>query len=174
MMLLKMFLAFLGIGAVAFGGGYAVLPLFERIIVDQYEWFTRSELLDMLAVSQVTPGPIAINSATFIGFTLYGVVGAFLATVGVVTVPVVLISVVSVYQQRFKNSKAVQAIFRGLRPALAGLIFASVYTLSGDVMIDQWSYLLFLLFVLLLVKFKVHPIVVILLSAVLGLLIYWP
>jgi len=173
-MLLRLFLTFVGIGAIAFGGGYAVLPLFERIIVDQYEWFTRSELLDMLAVSQVTPGPIAINSATFIGFTLFGVLGAFLTTVGVVTVPSILITIVSVYRERFKNSKVVQAIFRGLRPALAGLIFASVYTLSPDVMVDQWSYILFLIFVLLLVKFRLHPILVILLSAFLGLIIYWP
>lgn len=172
MLLIKLFFTFLGIGAVAFGGGYAMLPLFERMIVEQHGWLDRSLFLDMIAISQMTPGPIAINSATFIGFQIQGVIGALVATIGMITIPVILISLVSVYREPFKNSKVVQAIFTGLRPALVGLIFASVFSLARDAVFDLWGLILFFVFFGLLAVFRIHPILVILISAVLGLIIY--
>ncbi len=172
MLLVKLFFTFFGIGAVAFGGGYAMLPLFERMIVEQQGWLDRSLFLDMIAISQMTPGPIAINSATFIGFQIRGVIGALVATVGMITIPVILISLVSVHRESFKNSKVVQAIFRGLRPALVGLIFASVFSLTRDAILDLWGIILFFVFFALLAVLRVHPILVILISAVAGLIIY--
>ncbi|MFW5893372.1 MAG: chromate transporter, partial [Bacillota bacterium] len=136
-MLVSLFATFLSIGTVAFGGGYAMLPLFERMIVDTHGWLSLNQFLDMLAIAQITPGPISINSATFIGFQLHGVLGAAVATVGLVTVPVILVSVISVNQKRFKESKIAQGIFIGLRPAFVGLIFASVYSISDDVFLEN-------------------------------------
>jgi len=170
--LVSLFFTFMLIGAVAFGGGYAMLPLFERMIVDTHGWLSRSLFIDMIALSQVTPGPIAINSATFIGFQIRGVLGAFLTTTALVSVPVALISLVSFNVERFKRSQAVQAIFTGLRPALAGLIFASAYSLSSDTIFDVWTFAAFVVFSLLLIRFRVHPIPIIILGAVFGLLVY--
>ncbi|MFW6299255.1 MAG: chromate transporter, partial [Bacillota bacterium] len=136
-MLISLFATFLSIGMVAFGGGYAMLPLFERMIVDTHGWLSLNQFLDMLAIAQITPGPISINSATFIGFQLQGVLGAAVATVGLVTVPVILVSVISLNQKRFKESRIAQGIFIGLRPAFVGLIFASVYSISDDVFLEN-------------------------------------
>lgn len=171
-MLLSMFLTFLAIGSVAFGGGYAMLPLFERMIVDTHGWLDMSEFLDMLAIAQVTPGPISINSATFIGFQLYGVVGAAFATVGLITIPVLLVSIISTHQTRFKESTVAQGIFIGLRPAFVGLIFASVYSIWDDAFVDIYSVFLFALLLFLLRGLKLHPILVILVSAIMGLILY--
>ncbi len=172
MMSISLFFTFLLIGAVTFGGGYAMLPLFERMIVEGQGWLDRSLFLDMIALSQVTPGPVAINSATFIGFEIQGVVGAFFATTGVVFVPVILITLVSHYQERFKQSKAVQGVLYGLRPALFGLIFASAYSLFQDAIHDIYGVILFIVFSVLLIKFRVHPILIIVISGILGLIIY--
>ncbi|MFP4078755.1 MAG: chromate transporter [Candidatus Izemoplasmataceae bacterium] len=171
-MLLSMFATFLAIGAVAFGGGYAMLPLFERMIVDTHGWLTMAQFLDMLAIAQITPGPISINSATFIGFQLYGVLGAAVATVGIVTVPVLLISLISMNQKRFKESRIAQGIFVGLRPAFVGLIFASVYSVADDAYVDITSVFLFVFLLVLLKGFKLHPILVILVSAIAGYILY--
>ena len=171
-MLLSMFATFLAIGAVAFGGGYAMLPLFERMIVDTHGWLDGEQFLDMLAIAQITPGPISINSATFIGFQLNGVIGAAAATLGLISVPVVLVSLISLNRERFKESRFAQGIFIGLRPAFVGLIFASVYSVSFDAYVDRYSVLLFVLLLLLLRGLKLHPILVIIVSAIMGVVLY--
>ena len=172
MTMLSMFITFIGIGAVAFGGGYAMLPLFERMIVDTHGWLTNTAFLDMLAIAQVTPGPISINSATFIGFQINGIIGATLATTGLVFVPVILVSLISHNAERFKKSRLAQGIFIGLRPAFVGLIFASVYSVAGDAYVDIYSVILFGVLLVLLRGFKVHPIIVIVIAAIAGYVIY--
>ncbi|MFW6298133.1 MAG: chromate transporter [Bacillota bacterium] len=180
-MLLSLFGTFLSIGMVAFGGGYAMLPLFERLIVDTHGWLDKGEFLDMLAIAQITPGPISINSATFIGFQLNGILGAAVATVGLVTVPVLLVSFISLNQKRFKESRFAQGIFVGLRPAFVGLIFASVYSLGYDLFLmsengertmDLTSIMLFIFLLILLKGFKLHPILLIVVSAIAGYILY--
>ncbi len=172
MTMLSLFVTFVGIGAVAFGGGYAMLPLFERMIVDTHGWLTMTEFLDMLAIAQVTPGPISINSATFIGFQINSVIGAAIATTGLVLVPVILVSLISTNAERFKKSTFAQGIFVGLRPAFVGLIFASVYSVAFDAYVDVYSVLLFIVLFVLLKVFKMHPIFVIFISAIAGYIIY--
>ncbi|MGM0435797.1 MAG: chromate transporter [Bacillota bacterium] len=172
MTMLSMFFTFVGIGAVAFGGGYAMLPLFERMIVDTHGWLTIDQFLDMLAIAQVTPGPISINSATFIGFQINSVIGAAVATTGLVFVPVILVSLISTNAERFKKSTFAQGIFIGLRPAFVGLIFASVYSVAFDAYVDIYSAILFVVLLILLRGFKLHPILVILIAAIAGYIIY--
>lgn len=149
-----------------------MLPLFERMIVDTHGWLTVEQFLDMLAIAQVTPGPISINSATFIGFQLSGIVGAAVATVGLVTVPVLLVSFISMNQKRFKESRIAQGIFMGLRPAFVGLIFASVYSVVDDAYVDSTSVFLFVFLLVLLKGLKLHPILVIIVSAIAGYILY--
>ena len=172
MILLRLFWTFLTIGMVSFGGGYAMLPLFERMIVKEQQWLSSSLFIDMIALSQVTPGPIAVNSATFIGFQIAGVFGSLFSTVGVVFVPVILIAIVSRFSEQFKRSKLVKAILKGLRPALVGLIFASVYSIALSSIEDIYGIILLFLLLFLLMKIKLHPILVIVVSGIIGMLIY--
>lgn len=172
MIVLSLFMTFMFIGAVSFGGGYAMLPLFERMVVDTHGWLTRSLFIDMIALSQVTPGPIAINSATFIGFQLIGVGGAAAATLGVVTIPVILVGFASKYFEEFKESKIVKGIYTGLRPAFAGLVLSSAASIVTDAIIDWWAMALFAVLMALLWVVKLHPILVIAVSGIAGFLIY--
>ncbi|MFW5838628.1 MAG: chromate transporter [Bacillota bacterium] len=173
MILFSLFIAFLSIGVVSFGGGYAMLPLFERIVVEENQWLTMELFIDMLAISQVTPGPIAINSATFIGYqTTNTVLGAAVATIGVVTVPVILVSFASYYSDQFKESLAVQRVLKGLRPALVGLIMASVYSVAQNAVFDFIGPILIVVFLFMLTKLKLHPILVIIISGILGIFFY--
>jgi len=161
------------IGAVSFGGGYAMLPLFERMVVTEHGWLTHALFIDMIAIAQVTPGPIAINSATFIGFQSAGVIGAAVATVSVVFIPVILVGFVSNYSEKFKESRTVKAILTGLRPALVGLIFSSVVSIAFGAYVDWKSPFLFMILLFLLWRVKLHPILVIVISGLLGLLLYY-
>ena len=172
MIVLSLFFTFMFIGAVSFGGGYAMLPMFERMIVETHGWLSRSLFIDMIALSQVTPGPIAINSATFIGFQLTGVMGATAATTGVVAIPVVLVGVASKYMDDFKESKIVKGIYTGLRPAFVGLVLSSAASIVTDAIIDWWGLLLFFVLMGLLWIVKLHPILVIVISGIAGFIIY--
>ncbi len=172
-LLVSLFLAFLTIGMMSFGGGYAMLPLFERIVVIDNAWLTMERFVDMIAISQVTPGPIAINSATFIGFhQTADVLGAAVATLGVVLVPVMLVLSVVHFDKAFQRSRAVRRVLSGLKPALVGLILASVFSVATNALIDWKAFAILGVLLVLLVKVKAHPMVVILLSGILGMLIY--
>ncbi len=180
MIFLDLFLAFLLIGLVAFGGGYAVLPLLERMIVLDRGWIAMERFVDMIAISQMTPGPIAINGATFIGYQLIsrewgvalGILGAATSTIGVVFGPALLIFVVSRFYTRFKDSPVVKAVFRVLRPALVGLIMASVASVASSAVFDVPGVLIVLLALLALWRLKWHPLLVIGACALLGLVVY--
>ncbi len=171
MLILSLFLAFLSIGLVSFGGGYAMLPLFEYMVVHQYG-LSMDRFVDMIAISQVTPGPIAINSATFIGYQTAGFFGAFVSTVGVVFIPVGLILTVAHYDEAFSDSVTVKRILRGLRPALAGLIMASAISIARSAVVDVISVLMVVFLLILLKKFRLHPILVIVVSGVLGTIFF--
>ena len=156
-----------------------MLPLFERMVVHEQGWITMERFVDMIALSQVTPGPIAINSATFIGYQttksmgyLYGVAGSLVSTVGVVFVPVILVSIVSKYYEGFKKSHIVKGIFYGLRPVLVGLILSSVVSVAGNAIMDWIGVLIIIVLIILLVKFRLHPILVIFVSGILGVVFY--
>ncbi len=164
---------------VSFGGGYAMLPLFERMVVHEQGWITMERFVDMIAISQVTPGPIAINAATFIGFQtvkefglLYGIFGSAMSTFGVVFVPVILVSLVAKYYEAFKRSKIVKGIFMGLRPVLVGLIIASVISVAENAVFDILGYGVIIAALILLVRFRLHPIIVIFISGILGVVLY--
>ena len=179
MIILNLFLAFLTIGMVSFGGGYAMLPLFERMVVVERNWISMERFVDMIAISQVTPGPIAINSATFIGYQtaieyglFYGIMGSMFSTIGVVFIPVLLVLVIGRYHVKFKESKLVKSIFIGLRPVLVGLIFASVFSVANNAIFDVFGFFIILGVLVLLVRFRLHPILVIFIAGFAGMIIY--
>ena len=113
---LHLFLIFLKIGAFTFGGGYAMIPLIQREIVEEKKWISENDLLDMIAISESTPGPLGINMATYVGYTTSGVLGSFVATMGIVLPTVLLVLCIAKFLQSFKDNKYVQGAMYGLRP----------------------------------------------------------
>lgn len=170
----QLLLVYLKIGAVGFGGGYAMLSLIQEEVVERHGWLTMQEFTDIVAISQMTPGPIGINSATYIGYTVTGSVwGSILATVAVMIPSFVLVLLISLSFARVKDNKHFNAIFTGIRPAAVGLIGAAALMLTGSQnFIDYWSILIFLLALLAVLRKWVHPILIIVLSGIAGYLIY--
>lgn len=174
MVYLQLFWVYLKIGLFGFGGGYAMLSLIQAEVVDKYGWISTQEFTDIVAISQMTPGPIGINSATYIGYTTTGNVwGSVIATVAVSLPSFVLVLLISYFFAKFRNNRFVEAAFLGLRPATVGLIAAAALLLmNSENFIDYKSYLIFAASFLLVWKFKVHPILMIVLAGVAGALLY--
>jgi len=170
--IIKIFLSFLKIGAFSFGGGYAMLPLIQREIVNSHNWITYKEFIDIIGISQMTPGPIAINSATFVGFKVSGILGSISATLGVVTFSFILVSIANHYIVKFKESYILKAALTGMRPALIGLIISVFISLGRESYKDIKSVIIGFIILGLLLTNKLHPILVILISGVLGILFY--
>jgi chromate transporter len=170
--LIKLFLSFLKIGAFAYGGGYAMIPLIEREVVVTNNWLTSSQFIDIIGISQMTPGPIAINTATFVGYKISGVMGSVFATVGVVTFSFILVSIATHYMIKFKNSKVLKNALIGMRPALIGLIISAFISLAGKAYLDAKSVIIGAIILLISLKSKLHPILIIVLSGVLGVIFY--
>lgn len=171
MVLLKLYLAFLKIGTFGFGGGYAMLPLIQKEVVESNHWLSISEFMDIIGISQMTPGPIAINSATFVGYRAGGFLGSLVATLGVVTTSFILITIANYFFNKFKNSSILTNALKGMRPALIGLIVSVFLTLSFESYRDFGSILIGVIILLLSYKTKLHPIVIIVISGILGILI---
>ena len=168
----KIFLSFFKIGAFSFGGGYAMLPLIEREIVNIHNWITYKEFIDIIGISQMTPGPIAINSATFVGFKVSGVLGAISGTLGVISFSFILVSIASHYISKFKDSYILKAALAGMRPALIGLIL-SVFISSGRESFKDFKSIVIGIVILgLLLINKLHPILIIMISGALGVIFY--
>lgn len=177
--LFKLFYTFFKIGLFTFGGGYAMLPLIREEVLAN-NWADEAELVNFIAVSESTPGPFAINMSTYIGTEQAGILGAFFATLGVVLPSFIIILIVARYYQKYQNSKIVTGLMSGLKPAVVGLIGAAVISIGTTVLfpggittqmfLEQNIYIslgVFALMTVLAFK-KVHPILIIGLSAIAG------
>jgi chromate transporter len=176
----ELFITFFKIGAFTFGGGYAMLPLVEQEVA-AHGWMTMDELINFIAVSESTPGPFAVNVSTYVGTIAAGIPGAFVATLGVVLPSFIVILLVAKFFEAFKTSRVISGIMKGLRPAVVGMITASFLSVAKAVFfpngfvvsrmgtITFWiSASIFALTMFLLHK-KVNPILLILLSAGIGI-----
>lgn len=172
MILVKLFLSFLKIGTFSFGGGYAMIPFIQKEIIDNNGWLTVSNFMDIIGISQMTPGPVAINSATFVGFKVAGIMGSIFATIGVITTSFILVSIVSRTLNKFKDSKVLKAALLGMRPILIALILQAFFNLSKEAYVDIKSVVVTLIIAGMLLSKKIHPIISIVFSGVLGI-IFW-
>lgn len=165
---------YLKIGVFGFGGGYAMLSLIQFEIVERYHWLTLQQFTDVVAISQMTPGPIGINSATYIGYTVTGNIwGAVIATVAVCLPSFLMVLFISYFFVKFKNNKYVNAAMSGLLPMSVALIGAAALLLMNkDNFIDYKSILIFVAAFFLTWKYKVHPILMILLAGGMGFILY--
>lgn len=170
--LYDLFLSFAQIGLVAFGGGYAMIPLLRAEFIVARQWLTLEEFLDIIAIAEMTPGPIAINAATYIGYKVAGIPGAAAATLGLITPSVVLVLVIAALFQHFRSSPLVRAVISGIRPAVIALILSAVLVLGRQVLVELRALFISLAAFLLLATGKLRPLPVIGLSALLGLLLY--
>ncbi len=173
MTFLALFWSFLKIGIFGFGGGYAILALIENEVVDTHAWMSTAEFTDIVAISQATPGPIAINCATYVGYTATdSILGSAIATFAVCLPSLILASLAARFIYKFRDNKYVDAAFKGLRPAVVGLILAAGLTLiNHDNFTDYISIIIFAV-VAVCSYFKVNPIFLLMLSGIAGYLIY--
>ena len=188
MIYLSLFLTFFKIGLFTIGGGYAMIPLIESELVQSHQWITREQMLNIFAISESTPGPFAINTATYVGSMMgngfWGsLLGALCGTLGVVLPSFIIILIVARFYEKYKQSRIVKGCMSGLKPAAVGMIGAAVIKAVGDALVPKdatWasavvtpdfyvSIGIFALTCFLAFRKKLHPIWLILLSAAIGI-----
>ena len=156
--LIELYTAFLRIGAVNFGGGYAMLPLLQRDLEETRHWTTTDELMDYFAIGQCTPGVIALNVSTFIGHKKKGIPGALAATLGFLTMPIIIIIIIAAFLQNFAELEVVQHAFAGIRVCVCVLIVQAVLRLWKKSVVDAKCIILYLVIFALTVFSKMMPV----------------
>lgn len=168
---LDLFLTFARIGGLTFGGGYAMLPMLQKEVVEKRGWATEEELMDYYAIGQCTPGIIAVNTATFVGQATAGALGGIVATLGVVFPSLIIISVIAAFIQNFADLAVVQNAFAGIRVCVCVLIFNAVLKLWKKSVIDKPTTAIFLAVTIGSIVFDISPIIFVIVAGALGILI---
>lgn len=173
MVYIDLFISFFKIGIFAFGGGYAIISLIQHEIT-AHGWMTQSQLTDIIAISQSTPGPIGINSATWVGYTASGNIwGSIVATIAITLPSFILMITITRFYIKLRHNKYLEYALMGLRPAVLGLIGAAALLLmNSENFIDYKSYLLFGVAFVASLRFRIHPILIIVSAGVAGVLLY--
>lgn len=187
LLFLQLFYTFFKIGLFGFGGGYAMISMIQGEVVTRYQWLTTSEFTDIIALSQMTPGPIGINSATYVGYTAIvnagyshaiDVIGSVIATVSVVLPSFILMIFISRFFLKYQKHPAVESVFRGLRPGVVGLLAAAALVLMNGENFGNNSYQIIISSVLFAgtfiasYRYKINPILLIIIAGVIGYLCY--
>jgi len=178
-MYLQLFLSFLQIGALSFGGGYAAMPLIQNQVVDIHHWLTLSEFTDLITISQMTPGPIAVNSATFVGMKIAGVPGAIIATIGCILPSCIIVTLIAYFYMKYRHLQSLQDVLSVLRPAVISLIavaglsiLTTAFFQDNVISLHQLKIHMLIIFIFcmyLLVKKKTNPIFVMILAGILNM-----
>lgn len=140
---LTLFLTFLKVGALTFGGGYAMIPIIHKEVVEKKKWLKQNDLLDILAISESTPGPIAVNTATYVGFTVAGFWGSFFATLGLAIPSFAIILLISTFYKTFMSISVITAAFKGIRAGVIILLINAIMKLKKSVKLDWLAFVLF-------------------------------
>jgi chromate transporter len=165
------FLTFSGMSLTLFGGGYVIVPAMQTVIVDGFHWLTTKEFADAIAMGQITPGPVIIT-ATFIGFRVAGFLGAIAATLAIFYPPGFVMILLSGFLEKIKDSSVITAIFKGMRPAIIGMIFSAAFTVGKGAEMVLPSALIFLIVLLLLMKFRMNVLYMIPMAGIAGILFF--
>lgn len=180
MIYLQLFLSFLQVGAFSFGGCYAAMPLIKQQVITAHHWLSVSEFTDLISISQMTPGPIAINSATFVGIKIAGIPGAICATIGCVLPSCIIVGIISYFYLKYRHMDQLQNVLKMLRPAVVALIAtAGVSILTTAFFGESFNIfkihlvVIFGICVILLTKYKWDPILVMLLAGVMNTIYYF-
>ena len=168
--LFRLFVTFFKLGLFTIGGGYVMIPLIERVVVDKNGWIEKSDFVDLLAIAQSSPGVLAVNVSIFIGSKLRGVRGAVAAAVGNVVPSVVIILLIALFFNRFREYEVVNNVFMGIRPAVVALIASPVFSVAKSARISWANVWIPVLSALLIVAYGVSPIYIIIAAGVGGFL----
>lgn len=166
--IIKLFMSFFKIGLFTFGGGFAMIPLIEKEIVDTRKWIHREDIIDLFAISQSIPGAVAINTATLVGYKVAGRIGAIVATAGVALPSIVIISLIAVFFREIADMKIVAWIFTGINAAVILLIFHAAIRM-GKVAVKDWiTGILFVVTVIVVIFTNISPIILIVAGGIIG------
>jgi chromate transporter len=168
--LIELFFSFLKIGAFTFGGGYAMMPIMQKEVVDKKNWATDEDILKILVISESTPGVLAVNSATFIGYQIRGFWGSLVATLGVVIPSFVIISLLSFFIIEFKENVYVAYAFSGIRAGVAMLIFNAVFKLSKKIKKNWFTYVVVTVVCITALLTSFSAIYILLIGALIGII----
>lgn len=171
MILLQLFTSFFKIGAFTFGGGYAMIPLIEQDIIVAHEWLTMAEFVDLIAIAEMTPGPIAINCATFVGYRVAGLAGALVCTSAIVLPPFAIVLIISRAFLRFRESRIIQLIMEGIRPTVVALVLSAAFSVGKATGVDVVGIIISIVVFWAVVKKQYHPILLIMVAGMLGVLL---
>ena len=169
--LIDLFFTFCRIGGLTFGGGYAMLPIIQKEIVEEKKWATEEEVLDYYAVGQCTPGIIAVNTATFIGYKVHGIIGAIVATLGVVFPSLIIITIIAALLKNFANYSIVQHAFSGIRVVVIALIVSAILKLAKTSIKNSTTLIIALIAFILVAFVNLSPIYIVIAAACIGLIL---
>lgn len=166
---LEMFISFFKIGAFTLGGGYAMIALIQKEVVDNKKWVDKEEFVDMLALAQSSPGPLAVNTAVFVGYKTAGIGGSIATTLGTVMPSFLIILLIALFFVGIKDSPLVERIFKGLRPAVVALIASPIYSMAKNAKINRKNIIIPIIATVLVAFVDISPIYIIILAAVGGI-----
>lgn len=176
MIYLQIFFSFLQIGTFSFGGGYAAMPLIENQVVTTHGWLTMTEFTDLVTISQMTPGPIAVNAATFVGIKTAGILGAIVATLGCILPSCIIVTILAKLYLKYRSMDTLQGVLAALRPAVVAMIAGAGVSIlrtaffgEGVISLETCQWVMVLIFILslfMLRKWKMNPVLVMLLAGV--------
>ncbi len=166
-----LFLSFFKIGLFGYGGGYAMISLIQTELMNN-GWMSKEKFVDIIAIAQMTPGPIAVNSATFIGYEIASFPGALMATIAVILPSFILVNILAIYMKSVTNPLMTNSILHYLRPVIIALIINAAFTISLDAISDYFSLIILGFSLFLIWKTKIHPIIIITLSGIIGMVFY--
>lgn len=169
--LIDLFFTFCRIGGLTFGGGYAMLPIIQKEIVEEKKWATEEEVLDYYAVGQCTPGIIAVNTATFIGYKVHGIIGAIVATLGVVFPSFIIITIITALLKNFANYSIVQHAFSGIRVVVIALIVSAILKLAKTSIKNSTTLIIAIIAFILVAFVNLSPIYIVIAAACIGLIL---
>jgi len=172
MIFFQLFITFFKLGMFSFGGGYAMIPLMEKEVVQINKWLTFSQMVDVISISQIIPGPIAINLATFVGFKTAGLLGSLSAAFGVVLPSFVIVLLIAKFYNKFKEWDVVQRVFKGIRPMAVALIGTAAFLIARTSLVDVKTVLIGIVSFLVLKYTKVSLILVILAAGISGMILF--
>lgn len=184
MIYIQLFISFLQIGLFSFGGGYAAMPLIQNQVVNLHHWLSLSEFTDLITISQMTPGPIAINSATFVGEKIAGVPGAIVATLGCIMPSIIIVTIIAYFYMKYRDLDSLQSVLKTLRPAVVAMIASAGVSIlvtaffgeSGLIVMKNLKIQMVVIFIIcmvLLMKFKMSPVFVMILAGILNVMQYF-
>jgi len=168
--LVDLFLTFARIGGFTFGGGYAMLPMLQKEVVEGRKWVTEDELMDYYAIGQCTPGIIAVNTATFVGYRVKGILGGIFATLGVVAPSLVIITVIAAFLKNFADYAIVKNAFAGIRICVVALILQAVIKLGKKSIKDLWAGIIFAIILILALFAPIESYFLVIAAGVLGVI----